>query len=443
MDALDFMVDRDQHMRPLEYDLSENFNELLRYMQDIGILDNVPVGITSESEIALISDAYSAPPRALSVYGKSTQDGTPTPDAPQPILSVDDLSLALHGANLLDAFNDPSNPDKNCISSGNGTVPYAYDSTEGGYYTTNHRAFELSRTFEAGTHLTLSADIKIRNGSTSTYSYAILQRYANDWPVPAFRSDYSKSTWRHVEGVLTVPSNGVVGFTTYTDILIRNVQIQYGSTATAYEPYQGATIQLYDGTLYSLPDGTKDELHLSYLQPSTREGWAWYSREVVRRVCAIDLGTLTWTTQYSGTQQKWTATFPDATSAAWLTASYFMCSGYKALGSQAISATFSEDAIAHRANSARTVMVHDLRFVADTTPEQFRAAVDGVIWQYKLATPVTTTLDPIELPTLPAPTCTVWCDGGSSTPTLVLEYVRDTNATIAELSEAIADIVSG
>ena len=77
-----------------------------------------------------------------------------------------------------------------------------------------------------------------------------------------------------------------------------------------------------------------------------------------------------------------------------------------------------------------------------STAADFKAALDASL-SYQLATPVTTQLDPIELPELPAPTATVWFDGGNATPTLVLEYVRDANAAIAELSEAIADIVSG
>ena len=36
------------------------------------------------------SDAFSAPLCGLTVYGKSTQDGTPTPDAPVPIVSAGD-----------------------------------------------------------------------------------------------------------------------------------------------------------------------------------------------------------------------------------------------------------------------------------------------------------------------------------------------------------------
>ena len=441
MDIQEFVVNRDQHMRPLEYDLSENFNALLRYMQDMGILDNVPVGTTSESEIVSIYDAYPAPPRALNVYGKSTQDGTPTPDAPVPILSVDDLSLVLHGANLLDAFNDPSNPDKNCISSGNGTAPYAYDSTEGGYYSAGHRAFELSRKFVAGDKFTFSADIKIRNGSTSTYTYAILPRYATVYPVPVGRSSYSQSAWKHVEGVLTVPSNGVVGFNTYTDILIRNVQIQYGSTATAYEPYQGQTIPLLpEGTsLRSLPDGTRDTLNLAYLRPSTREGWAWYEREVVQRVSETTVGACSWTAYYT---KNFYSSLNGNCRVARIGLSEFLCSDLVSATTTSLAASSSnpDDSIFGRATEPNVIIRTASSYESAAA---FKTAYADAVIHYPLATPVTTQLDPIELPQLPAPNATVWCDGGNAQPTLMLEYVRNASAAIADLSEAIADIVSG
>ena len=52
-----------------------------------------------------IDDAFPAPLCGLTVYGKSTQDGTPTPDAPVPIVSAGDggsLTVKVTGKNLLD-----------------------------------------------------------------------------------------------------------------------------------------------------------------------------------------------------------------------------------------------------------------------------------------------------------------------------------------------------
>lgn len=50
-------------------------------------------------------DAFAAPLCGLNVYGKSTQDGTPTPDAPVPIVSAGDsgsVAVKVTGANVLE-----------------------------------------------------------------------------------------------------------------------------------------------------------------------------------------------------------------------------------------------------------------------------------------------------------------------------------------------------
>lgn len=50
---------------------------------------NILVGAETGNPIA-VDDAFSAPMCGLTVYGRSTQDGTPTPDAPVPIVSAGD-----------------------------------------------------------------------------------------------------------------------------------------------------------------------------------------------------------------------------------------------------------------------------------------------------------------------------------------------------------------
>lgn len=64
---------------------------------------NVLVGSENGNPVSC-NDAYSAPLCGLTVYGKSTQDGTPTPDAPVPIVSAGDggsISAKVTGKNLL------------------------------------------------------------------------------------------------------------------------------------------------------------------------------------------------------------------------------------------------------------------------------------------------------------------------------------------------------
>ena len=76
--------------------------------ENIGAVDaarqNILVGTETGNPIAL-DDAFAAPLRGLTVYGKSTQDGTPTPDAPVPIVSAGDsgsVAVKVTGANMLD-----------------------------------------------------------------------------------------------------------------------------------------------------------------------------------------------------------------------------------------------------------------------------------------------------------------------------------------------------
>lgn len=64
---------------------------------------NILIGTETGNPIA-VDDAFSAPLCGLTVYGKSTQDGTPTPDAPVPIVSAGDsgsVTVKVTGKNLL------------------------------------------------------------------------------------------------------------------------------------------------------------------------------------------------------------------------------------------------------------------------------------------------------------------------------------------------------
>ena len=51
-------------------------------------LDNLLTATPAESDSLTVTDAAKTPLAGLALYGRSTQDGTPTPDAPVPIVSV-------------------------------------------------------------------------------------------------------------------------------------------------------------------------------------------------------------------------------------------------------------------------------------------------------------------------------------------------------------------
>lgn len=65
---------------------------------------NIFVGTETGNPI-VVDDAFTAPMCGLTVYGRSTQDGTPTPDAPVPIVSAGEngsVAVKVTGANMLE-----------------------------------------------------------------------------------------------------------------------------------------------------------------------------------------------------------------------------------------------------------------------------------------------------------------------------------------------------
>lgn len=282
MDYTDFVVDRAQHMRPLEYDLSENYNALVRYMHDMGVLDNVPVATLGPASVLSASDALAAPLRSLVVGGNSTQTGTPTPDAPVPIQSVDDLTLEVRGKNLFD-------PSHILDASGWTVSDGVYTGTSNALYVKYgpNTPYHVSGLLGTPQAYTISLDYSPTDTSFTTY---IVFAYTDDtyeYTNKMIQGGHYSFTSRS-EKVLT----GIAfSFSSGQIISLSNIQLEAGSTATTYEPYQGITVPdlLPEGTdLRSLPDGTRDTLNLAYLRPSTREGWAWYSRELTRRVKSDD-----------------------------------------------------------------------------------------------------------------------------------------------------------
>lgn len=68
---------------------------------------NVLFGELAEAAVLTADDVYTAPPKGVSVFGKSTQSGTPTPSSPVPILSVDALTLHASADGTTDYTNWP------------------------------------------------------------------------------------------------------------------------------------------------------------------------------------------------------------------------------------------------------------------------------------------------------------------------------------------------
>ena len=98
----------------------------------VKVRQNILVGTETGNPIA-VDDAFPAPLCGLTVYGKSTQDGTPTPDAPVPIVSAGDsgsVAVKMTGKNLLNpAHMNQTFSDKGISAKQNSDGSYTISGT--------------------------------------------------------------------------------------------------------------------------------------------------------------------------------------------------------------------------------------------------------------------------------------------------------------------------
>lgn len=196
---------------------------------------------------------------------------------------------------------------------------------------------------------------------------------------------------------------------------ISQVQIEIGSTATAYEQYNGATINISwqdeAGTVYG---GTLDVktgvLTVTYAM--------------------IDLGELEYTYKATGYNSKpFLAILPNAklgATSATIVKAYCTCFkqvAANALNSASIDKVF---AIHHYFSSYHELNIIDTDYT-DTT--SLKTAMQGQKLAYELATPVTYQLTPTEIRSLLGVN-NVWADCGSITE---LKYTRDLNLCINDI----------
>lgn len=366
-------------------------------------------------------DAYSAPPVSLDIAGKSTQDGTPTPDAPVEIdsIEVENLAATFAGKNLLcgykagyrnigiySVYSLPLMPNTN----------YFYSRAAG-----NSNALALI--------VSVSNEPLSENPSASKIEIATLTYYGG-W------SYNSTGEYKYMN--FTIHNSAFN--TSETIIQDRRAQFEVGNTATEYVTYiVPFTVQIPTSghVLRSLPNGTHDTLSLTYLRPSTREGWAWYERVVERGVGIVTVSAFTSYVRRTRHGSNPGCVFGIAIDAPAVNVLGYCSHGVWVEGTTATEnyGQFGMAWVTHNdPNLLKVTIAPDRSSLA--LGNEWLAENGPITFVYKLATPVTTTLDPIELPVLPAPDVTVWSD---PTTGLQMQYIRDSNLVIQRIEEAIAD----
>ena len=369
---------------------------------------NIIVGTETGNPIS-VADAFPAPLCGLTVYGRSTQDGTPTPDAPVPIVSAGDggsVVVKVTGKNLLHLPDGSGTGRGVTITAKDGLISISGTATETGY-----SALEIPPFITSGVAILSSSIASPRAALVAeTWNTVLSQNTAAKMPTTATRLVFIVTQGQ------TYNLTGV------------KVQLELGTTATTYSPYREQLLTL------PTPNGLPGIPVTSGGNYTDSTGQQWVCDEVdlakgvkVQRVYKVDIAEL----EYSASTilQTVKRIFYKISMPSTGTANKGYCTRLT------YSANYSADNPHFYINEERIVVFIPL----DTTikPKEYLA-------QYVLATPIEKPLTPAELAAYKAltaygPDTVVQAGDGAG---VKLEYQRDVNLVLKNLEDAVASMTT-
>ena len=306
----------------------------------------------------------------------------PNPDYPQPIVSVDDLTLRVCGKNLFD-------PSHLLEASGWTVSNGVYTSWSSALHTSFSNGYPLPP-FLANTRYTISFDFDY--DGDEGIALVVYFAYADGGqPNYITAKNSHQALTSSADRTLTA-----IGFSYGTNRIIRlsNIQVEEANTATDYEPYQGHSIDipLGDHQIRSLPDGTDDTLTFSYIGPSIREGWGLYNTELVQKINIeiFDGSESGWTksTGYPGGYylNAWAYTRGITSSNKHIQDHFITANN---LSAYSVGTCLFDNSLIFRLDNTEIATLNDFKSWLSENP---------VTVQYVLVTPITHSLGVVELP---------------------------------------------
>lgn len=266
---------------------------------------------TASGEVVSVADSAAAKLRGLHLYGKSVQDGAPTPEAPVEIESAGDggdITTLLRGNNLLSNDFLVKILDYSVGSLTKTDYGVTFDvlsttETIGGVW--------LDRVLDnCPNPLTISLDITVSSLDFSSFRVGANTDYKN-----VMSSEFSPNQTKHIThtiasdfyGSLTFYFNKVSGNPSFS-VDISNIMISAGTKDYPFEPYTGQTLT------YPTPNGLPGIPVESGGNYTDAEGQQWICDEVdfgrgkyVQRIAKITLtGDMSWDTNL-----QWNEAAPD------------------------------------------------------------------------------------------------------------------------------------
>ena len=171
-----------------------------------------------------VNDSSESALKGLTAYGESTQDGTPTPDSPVEIVSVENPVISIYGKNLIPYPYEETTKTINGITftdNGDGTVTANGTATAAAYF-----RLQSTKPINVENQTVVLSGCPV-GGSTS--SYFILLSYGGN-SYQDIGSGLTRTPTEPVTIQLRVASGATVNNITFKP------QLELGSVATAYEP---------------------------------------------------------------------------------------------------------------------------------------------------------------------------------------------------------------
>lgn len=190
----------------------------------VKVRQNILIGSETGNPIS-VDDAFPAPLCGLTVYGKSTQDGTPTPDVPVPIVSAGDggsLTVKVTGKNLLHLTDGSKTFRGVTIAAKDGLISISGTATETGYAVLDIPPFITPGVLILSSSIASPMAILV----SETWDVVLSQNIAAKMPDIATRLVFV------IEQGQTYNLTGV------------KVQLELGKTATTYSPYREQLLTL-------------------------------------------------------------------------------------------------------------------------------------------------------------------------------------------------------
>lgn len=397
--------------------ISENKEAVSKLEEDTTALQkrqNVLVGSETGNPVSC-DDAFAAPLCGLNVYGKSTQDGTPSPDAPVPIVSAGDggnVTVKVTGANMLE-----------------GTKPGMKSTPQGATYTIHENGISITGTAINLFTILLHDDVShplTRGIYYLTTSGLSSSSALNFYFIGKFSSDVQNlkvTLTRDVDFSLRLQ----IGKGATLDATIQ-VSLTRNKIAT-YSPYHEQLLTL------PTPNGLPGIPVTSGGNYTDQNGQQWVCDEVdlergvkVQRVNIVDLSTcvITGTTNLAVTKRL-------------------------AIRLPLKGRDYKTEALCNKLQFLVSFTKDTLHFYVDVSSAQVFIPIGAktpeegeYILFYALATPIETPLTPAEIAaykalTAYAPDTVVQASDGAG---VKLEYQRDVNIAIKKLEDAIASMTA-